>query len=131
MSIRSELESKLTTYAQANNLPVAWENAPFHKPTSGAWLECFLINNFTTERNVAATRFAAYGIFQVNVWFPEGKGMALGESIAYAIRDLYPIVPKTGTVSIEKTPTLAPTMASDGWRIIPVSIYWRQEQEKD
>lgn len=128
--IRAELETRLKAWADAQvpKIPVAFEGVSFTKPTSGPFIECFLLPSATLDSNVSATRKTRLGIFHVNVWAQSGKGMGQVESLAQSIVELFPILPKTGTVSIERTP-FAGDHQDDiaGWLIIPVTIQYRHE----
>lgn len=129
-SIRAELETRLKTWADAQNpqVPIAFQNSPFTKPANGPFLEPILIPNETLNKTVAGTRKTHIGLFQVNCWAASGGGMRQVEQLAQSIVDLFPILPKTGTVSIEKTPEAERPMSDgSGWVIVPVMIKYRME----
>lgn len=128
--IRAELESRLKVWADAQTpkIPVAFENVTFTKPTDGVYLQTFLLPTATLDVDVAATRKRRIGIFQVNCWARAGKGMGQVETLAQNIIDLFPILPKTGSVSIERTPYASDSMPDDsGWVIVPVTVEYRHE----
>ena len=128
--IRSELETRLAAFAAAQSppLPVAWEGIPFTKPTTGGYLEPFLISASTVNPDVAAKRSREVGVFQVNIYFPDGTGSAPCSNVAIALISAFPVVPKTGLVSIEQTPNAARALLdTSGWRVVPVSIKYRYE----
>lgn len=126
--IRKDLEGKLKTFATTNSLPVAWENTAFTKPTSGIWLEPKLIPVATLNRVITGVKHTYLGIFQVNVWCPKGLGFGAGDAIAYSLSVHFPVIPKSGFVSVEQTPTVgAPIPDDSGWQIIPVQIKYRYE----
>lgn len=128
-TIRAELETRLRTWADAQSpaIKIAFENMPFTKPTSGVFLETFLIPNITLNPTIDASRQRLMGIFQVNCWASsDNKGMKAAESLAQSVIDLFPVVPKTGSVSIERTPYASPSLLDNsGWRIVPVTIQYR------
>lgn len=127
--IRAELETRLKTWADAQNprLPIAFQNAAFTKP-NGPYLEAYLLPNATLNKTVDGKRKTYMGIFQVNCWYPSGKGMGPVEQIAQDIVNLYPMLPKIGAVSIEKTPDAeGPEWDTSGWVIVPVVIHYRME----
>lgn len=129
--IRAELETRLYTWANAQSpkIPIAFEGVAYTKPSDGVFLEAILIPNITNDVDVAATRQRLMGIFQVNCWAKSGKGMGEVERLANSIIDLYPILPKTGNVSIESTPYAgSPIHDTSGWVVIPVTIPYRYEQ---
>ena len=128
--IRAELEARLKTWADAQTpkLLVAFQNAPFSKPTAGIWLEAFLLPNRTLHKEVSGARKTYHGLFQINCWAPTGNGMGAVERVAQSLVDLYPMLPKTGNVSIEDTPSQDnPLWDTSGWVIVPVTIKYRME----
>ena len=127
--IRAELETRLKTWADAQTpkIPVAFQNVPFTKPTTGVWLEAYLLPNFTMNQEVSGKRKTHIGIFHINCWAPSGTGMGRVEQLAQQIVDLYPILPKTGAVSIEQTPTADNSIPDNGWVIVPVTVKYRME----
>lgn len=129
MSIRSELETRLKTWADAQSpkIPIAFEGVPFTKPPGTPFLQAYLMPAVTINPTVDGIRSREVGIFQVNCWVADGKGSAEAEALARNIINLFPLVPKTGTVSIEKTPSMASPLIDDGWRVVPVTITYRQE----
>lgn len=127
--IRAALESRLKTWADAQSIPVSFENVAFTKPANFTpFLECFLIPNVVMNRDVSATHERHYGFFQVNVWAQKGKGMGQAEALAQSVKALYPVVPKTGSVSVETPPKIDKALLDDsGWVIVPVLISYRFE----
>lgn len=128
--IRAELETRLKNWADAQTpkVPIAFQNAPFTKPTDGTFLEAFLIPSSTMNLEVSGKRKTLIGIFQVNCWAQRGKGMRTVEQLAQNVVNLFPILPKTGAVSIESTPNAeSPIWDDSGWVIVPVSVRYRYE----
>lgn len=126
-SVRPELEQRLKTWADNNGVRVAWEGVQFNKPTSGIFLQPVLLQGTTINPTVDGTRQREVGIFQVNVWGFDGKGAGETETTARSIVELFPILPKVGTVSIEKTPSIGAPIIESGWRVVPVTILYRRE----
>ena len=127
--IRAELEGKLKTWADAQvpRVPIAFEGVSFTKPTTGAFLEPLLIPNVTAD-NLAGSRKTSLGIFEVRCWYPSGKGMGGVEQLTNSIINLFPLLPKTGVVSIENTPYAEhPQIDEAGWLIVPVLVFYRYE----
>jgi len=75
MTIRSEIESKLADFASTQNIPVAYENIDFERPTDGPYLEVFLLGKASKLRNVAAEGKRVTGMFQVNCYAAVVDGM--------------------------------------------------------
>lgn len=132
MTIRSEIETRLLNWANAQSPPirVALEGVPFTKPTDGSpYLQIFFLNTSTTNPAIDGTRIRVRGVVQINCCVPDGKGSKQVDALAQSIIDLFPIVPKSlfSTVSIEQTPDAGPAIIDATWRIVPVSIKFRQE----
>lgn len=129
MSARTEIETTLANFLNtlAPAIPVAWEGVPFNKPTSGIWVQPFMVSNTPVCANIGAQRFRTIGTYQINVFFKDGEGSAKVEAFANQIAALYPVFPKSGTVSFDK-PTNAQTPYTDtDFRVVPVRIVWRTE----
>lgn len=127
--IRAALETTLLNWAAAQNpvIPVAKENSSFTKPTSGVFLECFVLPSNVINPTIDGIRKRYLGIFQVNVWVPSGGGSMTATSVAQNIVDLFPVIPK-GVVSIEKTPSIEKSLLdTSGWFVTPVTIQYRFE----
>lgn len=125
--IRASLEGRLQTLATSLGVSVAWENVAFEKPTT-KFLEPFLIPVTTINTDVAGHRATYLGMFQVNCWAPTGNGMGDVSALAQSVIDAFPMLPKSGAVSIESTPSAAPPMEDEqGWVIVPVTIKYRYE----
>lgn len=130
IDIRTELETRLKTWADSKSpkVQIAFQNVAFTKPVGLPFLECILIPNTTVNNEISGTRKTHLGLFQVNCWAPKGAGMRQAESLAQSVSDLYPILPKTGSVSIEQTPSIGRGILDDsGWIIVPVLIKYRHE----
>jgi hypothetical protein len=129
MSVRSELESRIKAWAESQSpaVPVSWEGVAFNKPLDGVFIQPFILPAQTQNPTVDGNRTRELGILHVNCWSPDGIGMGRVEALADKIVSLFPILPKTGTVSIERTPSKQAPMVADGWRILPVVIYYRRE----
>lgn len=128
--IRAELETRLKAWADAQTpkVPIAFENVPFVKPLDGVYLEAFLVPNITLDVAVDGSRQRHLGIFQVNCWAKSGKGMRQVEKLAQDVIDLFPLLPKVGVVSVDRTPVAeSRLMDSAGWVIVPVTIPYRYE----
>lgn len=129
--IRAALESRLATWANAQvpKVTVAFEGVASQKPSDGSlYLEAFLMPNPTMNKTVDAKRNTYTGLFQINCWAPSGKGMGQVEALSQSIAALYPRLPKTGSVSVEKPPAVSKSISDDsGWLIVPVTVEYRME----
>lgn len=129
MSIRSEIESRLATWASAQTpkIPVAYENVSFVKPSTGQYLEVYMLQSTAVNNGVDAEGVRHTGMFQINCYSPLNGGMAAVEALAATVVALYPVVPKTGTVSIEAPLNASQAMPLDGFMCIPVRGRYRVE----
>lgn len=125
------MESRLKTWADAQSpvIKIAFQNIGFAKSTGVPFLECVLIPNVSMNRDVAAQHERHLGFFQVNCWAPSGAGMGQAEGLAQSVKTLYPVVPKTGSVSVESPPKIDQAIpdTSGAWVIVPVLIPYRFE----
>ena len=129
MSARTEIETKISDWAKAQNppIPVAFQNVKFVKPVSGPYLEVIMLGDNSINRNVAADGVRTTGIFQVNCFTPANQGMGQVEALAKGIADLFPVLPKTGTVSIEAPLNTSGSLIVDAFVCIPVRASYRIE----
>lgn len=129
--IRSELETRLQAFANSYSpaLAIAWEGVAFTKPSPAVpFLQPTLTSSSTINVTTDGTRIRILGNFMVNVWCPDNKGSKTNDDISSALVSAFPIVPKTGNVSIEQTPNSSQAVVdSSGWRITPVTIKYRYE----
>lgn len=127
-TVRQEIESKLKEWAAAKypTLPIAFENVSFTKP-DGDWIQIVFIPATTVNNNVAASRATLYGLFQINIYTKNDTGTKKSEMLAQSLIDLFPVVPKVGTVSIEQTGSIMNPMYDAQWRVTPVRFRYRQE----
>lgn len=130
--IRVALETRLKRIASTVNPvpPIAYQNAAFEKPTSGVWLECFLIPSATLDRDVRAQGKTFIGMFQINVWYPVGLGMGLVESACDYLMAGFPSAakdPKYPKLSITGTSTGGALNDPSGWVAIPVLVNYRYD----
>jgi hypothetical protein len=129
-AVRAYFETALNTWAtsQSPAIPISFENTPFTKPSSGNFLECFLLPASTLARTVGANKEREVGIFQVNIWTPNGVGTGDVMSVAEDIVSLFPIVPKVGSVSIDKAPSIERAILdTSGWYVLPIIFHYRHE----
>lgn len=128
MSARSEIETRINNWAKAQvpPVPVAFEGVNFTKPVSGPYLEVFMLGSNSINRNVAAAS-RTYGMFQVNCYAPANKGMGEVEALRDSMVALFPVLPKTGTVSVEAPLSWSGSDVIDGFAFVPVRGNYRIE----
>lgn len=130
MSLRSEIETKLAAFAasQTPPIPVAYENKKFTKPSDGFYMEVVFLNSKPISNNLSASGVRMYGKFQISCYGKLGVGMSSIEALAQSIVDLYPVIPKTGTVSIEQPLSAGQGIVVDNFICIPITGNYRVEQ---
>lgn len=129
MSVRSELETRLAVWAAAQQPPilVAYEGVPFTPPTSGSYLQPFLLANTVTNITVDGKRIRTRGNFQINCWTKDGTGSKIIEDLANTVSLLYTVLPIIGTVRIVSNPQTSAAFTNADWRVISITIPYRQE----
>ncbi len=127
--VRQELTVRVQALAQTLAIPVAYENNTFTKPINyGSFLEMFIIPAATIDWATSGLRQREVGLMQINIWCKTGNGTAAADAIFDGIKTAFPLVPKTGQVSIEATPSMKTAIIdSSGYRIVPVIIPYRLE----
>ena len=128
--IRNHFETRLAAWAAAQTpaIPVTYEAIPFTKPADGMFLECFLMPGLTMNRSVSGTNATYIGLFQINLWGRQDRGMGALEKVSSGIVSLFPVFPKSGKVSIDELPRAEPSAADpSGWIVIPHVIKYRYE----
>lgn len=127
-TIRSEVEAKIKAWAavQSPPIPIAYENVAFTKPDT-TFIELYIIPATTVNQTVSAARKTLAGLIQFNIYTKEGVGTKKSEELAQTLIDLFPVVPKTGTVSIEQTGSIMNTLYEAQWLVTPVRFRYRQE----
>lgn len=125
-TIRQEVETKVKAWASSKGIALALENVPFTKPDT-TWIQLYIIPATTVNPTVNAKRATMFGFLQFNIYTKDGIGTKASEELAQEIIDLFPVVPKTGTVSIEQTGSIMNPLYDAQWRVTPVRIRYRQE----
>ena len=129
-ALRKEIEDKAAAWAASKSpvIKIAYENVTFVKPDS-TFIELYIIPATTVNPTVAAKRATHYGMIQFNIYCKSGEGTKKSEDLAQELIDLFPVVPKVGTVSIEQTGSIMNPLYDSQWRVLPVRIRYRQEQQ--
>ena len=127
-TIRAEIEAKLKTWADAKSpqIQIAYENVDFVKPDT-TWIQMFLIPAITANTTVDTKRKTHLGMVHFNIYTKLNKGTKESETLAQELIELFPVFPKTGTVSIEQTGSIYNPFNDAVWRVTPVRIRYRQE----
>ncbi len=130
MSLRSEIESRLASFAAAQTppIPISLENRKFSKPSEGYYLSVVFLDSTPISNNLSASGVRLYGLFQISCYGPLGVGTGEIEDLAQKIVDIYPVIPKVGTVSIEKPLSIAQGFPMDNFFCVPITGKYRVEQ---
>lgn len=129
MTIRSELEAPLAAYCTANSIPLSREGQPFDRTSLKEYIQIFFLDKAITNPTVDMESKRTRGFVQINVCCEDKKGSKRVEELAEAISLLYPCANKQAfaTVSIEQWPQIGRAMIDANFRIVPVTVRYRQE----
>lgn len=132
MNIRQEVETVIANFAkqQYPQIGVAYEGVPFVKTVGQPYLEIIFLSSTSMNATVDAQHTRIYGTFQINVYVPDGFGMAQLDSLSSAVAALFPVYDKSRytTFSVEQTPNISASMIDVQYRWAAVRVKYRQEQ---
>jgi len=120
-AIRATLETRLATWAAAENVPVMWENVDGKKP-AGLWLRATLLPGAPSMAALRCDAHKLAGVFQVDVIAPEGGGAKRAEKAADAIVSLFGCGGIGGGLIVQGRPAIGPAFRIGGDYAVPVSI---------
>lgn len=131
MSVRSDLETRLQTWADAQSpkIKIAWEGKAFTKPSTGVFLQAVVMRAKSRNSNLGGIDYREHGLWQISVWGLDGKGSSETESIAQDLVNLFPVIPKFASTSIEQAGTISQADIIDGWRVVHVTFPYRKESQ--
>lgn len=131
MSVRSDLETRLQLWAdsQVPKIKIAWEGQAFQKPTSGVFLQAVVMRAKNRNSTLRGTDYREHGLWQISVWGLDGRGSSETENIAQDLVNLFPVVPKFASTSIEQVGTISQADIIDGWRVVHVTFPYRKESQ--
>lgn len=130
VDIRIALEKKLATVS--DNFPTAEENTTFKPNVGTPYQESFLIPAAPANPTMGDNHYREEGLFQVNLHYPTGRGIAAAGVRAELIKAAY----KRGTtmvengisVIVELTPEVMKGYPGEQrWWIVPIRIRWFAE----
>ncbi|HHQ4306195.1 TPA: DUF4128 domain-containing protein [Serratia fonticola] len=128
--IAALLEAHLGEWADARDIPVAWENTPMDPP-GGLYLQAYAMPATITAIDLAESLHVLPGIWQVNVIAPAGNGTGPSRELAEQIAALFPVgLPLTDdglTCYISTPPTVYRGITTDTRYTIPVSMNYRAD----
>lgn len=87
--VRAAIEGRIATQmAIAPAYPVSYQNVPFTPPNNSPWVQAFIRfgdNNYATLRSFNRQT----GTLVINVFTPQGQGVASNFTIAERLKDLF------------------------------------------
>lgn len=131
MTVRTDLETRLATWAasQVPPIEIAWEGVNYDKPASDLFVECFLSPSMPNMAGLGGTRYRDVGVFHINIWGLNGKGVSETETLAKSLVNFFPVFPKWADTSIERVGQISKAEIVNGYRVVPVTFYYRQETQ--
>lgn len=129
--IAAALAARLGKWADAEGIPVAWENVPFTPPSDGLYLAVHDMP--ATPRTVdLGLRCRIYsGVYQINVVAPAGTGRADVVTLADSVAELFPegqeIEGRGFTCWIDQTPGIFRGITTSVSYTVPVSLNYRAD----
>ncbi|UAN43839.1 DUF4128 domain-containing protein [Serratia sp. JSRIV001] len=128
--IAALLEACLGQWADAHDIPVAWENTPMDPP-DGLYLQAYAMPATTTAIDLAEKLHVLPGVWQINVVAPAGDGIGPARDLADQISALFPLgmmLTEGGlTCYISTPPTVYRGITTDTRYTIPVSMNYRAD----
>ncbi|HBE9077643.1 DUF4128 domain-containing protein [Serratia fonticola] len=126
--IAALLEARLGEWADANDIPVAWENTPMDPP-DGLYLQAYAMPATTTAIDLAEKLHVLPGVWQINVNAPAGDGTGPARDLADQIAALFPLgmmlTEGPLTCYIHTPPTIYRGISSDTRYSLPISMNYR------
>jgi hypothetical protein len=125
--IRQALETALKTWADANSVPVQWQNTIID-PQPAAYLRAFLLPGDTESADLGRLNRRFAGLWQVSICRPIGEGPGAAEVIVQALSAVYsPSVPLTaGGLKVWAAQPLstAPAIVEPTHYVTPCSVQY-------
>lgn len=129
--IRAAFETRLAAWAQAQGLPVVWQNAAASLPHA-AHLRAFLLPAQTLCLDLQGKHRGWRGVFQVSVFCPPGTGARQAEGIAQALDELFPAalcMEQSGLiVQITAPVSSSAAIQETDWYCLPVSCRYAADE---
>lgn len=123
------LTDHLAIFATNNGLSIAKPGLNFEPSSGTGYLRCYIMPSMTEAFDVAGFVNEYRGIFQVNVFHPEGAGIMVPYETAAALCLHFAtgtqVTHQATTFSILQPPHIGPPIDEPGWVMLPVSIRYR------
>lgn len=128
--IRSLYEQRLSAWAAARSLLVAWQNVPF-TPPAGIYLRAFLLPADTDSLDLEGAHRLYTGVFQISVVAPNGQGNGAAEQLSADLGAEFPnalrLTSGAFAVQIVAPCSQGPTIQGDTHHTIPVWFRYRAD----
>lgn len=123
--IRQALETALKTWADAQPMPVQWQNFMLD-PQPAAYLRAFMLPNDTESADIGRLNRRYAGTFQISIVRPQGEGPGPAGTIAAALAAVFsPSTPTTvGGLKVWCSAPLsvAAAISEPGAYVLPCSV---------
>lgn len=127
--IRQACRYPLQAVSELTGIPFMYENREFDPPSSGLWCRETLI--LSVEQRLSSCTFLQ-GFYQLDTFYPAGKGTETPEDLVAAIKLAYPadssiVDPLTSVdLSIYRTQSLSgAVIPGEAWYMIPLRVFWQ------
>lgn len=129
-AITQLLEARLSEWAEAKGLKVAFDNIEF-SPPDGIYLESHVMPATTVTIDLSRQAKVFRGVYQINVIAPAGTGKSAGGLIAEQLIQLFPENQEMSdfglTCYINSAPSAFAGITTDTSYTIPVSMSYRAD----
>ena len=123
------LTDHLDIFASNNSLSIAKPGLPFAPSSGTAYLRAYIMPSMTESMDITGLVNEFRGIFQVNVFYPEGAGIMVPYETASALCEHFTtgtqVTHQATTFTILSPPHIGPAIEEPGWVMLPVSIRYR------
>jgi hypothetical protein len=108
-------------------MDTAWENADF-TPSVGVPYQAAYLLPAQPDNPEIGSGYIQRGIFQINLFYPQGKGWKSARTKAEQLRAAFPrglsLTDAGVIVNIIATPEIGPARAEDDLYFVPVKVRW-------
>ncbi|MEG6293878.1 DUF4128 domain-containing protein [Enterobacter hormaechei] len=129
--IAAALAARLGEWADAEDIPVAWENVPFTPPSDGLYLAVHYMPAKPRTVDLGLRCRIYSGVYQINVVAPVGIGRTDVVALADRVAELFPegqeIEGRGFTCWIDQTPGVFRGITTSVAYTVPVSLNYRAD----
>lgn len=129
--IASAMAARLGSWADAENIPVAWENIEFTPPTDGLYLAVHDMPATPRTLDIGLNCRVYSGVYQINVVAPAGTGRSDALAVARQVAALFPegqeIQGDGFTCWITSTPAIFRGILTPVSYTVPVSLNYQAD----